>query len=179
MLRSGEPRYLYTIFQSYILHDILVLSVSMGLPFFLYSESSCCSAHFPQLNPCPRQSIVSLCCLLFLGVPALQWAGRYCRCWKIIKFYSSSFIKYILIYRTGLVIFFLTFKIFLKKKRFCIEVQLINIVALVSDEQWRDSAIHIHVSILPQIPLPSRLPHNQSSMCYAVGHLKYIVGYPF
>ena len=31
----------------------------------------------------------------------------------------------------------------------------------------RDSAIHIHVSILPQTPLPSRLPHNieQSSLC--------------
>ena len=32
------------------------------------------------------------------------------------------------------------------------------------------SHIHIHVSILPQTPLPSRLPHNteQSSLCYAV-----------
>ena len=42
---------------------------------------------------------------------------------------------------------------------------------IVSDEQWRDSAIHIHVSILPQTPLPSRLPHNtdQSSICYTVG----------
>ena len=35
----------------------------------------------------------------------------------------------------------------------------------------RDSAIHIHVSILPQTPFPSRLPHNseQSSPCYTVG----------
>ena len=34
----------------------------------------------------------------------------------------------------------------------------------------RDSAIDIHVSILPEIPLPSRLPHNieQSPMCYTV-----------
>ena len=34
-----------------------------------------------------------------------------------------------------------------------------------------DSAIHIHVSILPQIPLPFRLPHNieQSSLCYTIG----------
>ena len=39
---------------------------------------------------------------------------------------------------------------------------------IVSGEEQRDSAQHIHVSILAQIPLPSRLPHNiaQSSMCY-------------
>ena len=30
----------------------------------------------------------------------------------------------------------------------------------VSSEQQRDPNIHIHVSILPQTPLPSRLPHN-------------------
>ena len=32
-------------------------------------------------------------------------------------------------------------------------------------------ALYIHVSIFPQVPLPSRLPHNieQSSMCYTVG----------
>ena len=35
----------------------------------------------------------------------------------------------------------------------------------------RDSAIHIHVSILPQTPLPSRLPHNieQNSLGSIVG----------
>ena len=40
----------------------------------------------------------------------------------------------------------------------------------VSGEQQRDSAIHMHVSILPQTPLPSRLPHSieQSSLCYTV-----------
>ena len=43
---------------------------------------------------------------------------------------------------------------------FCIGVQLINNVVIVSGEQWRDSAISIHVSIFPQTPLPSRLPHN-------------------
>ena len=43
--------------------------------------------------------------------------------------------------------------------------------AVILGEQRRDSAIHIHVSILPQTPLPSRLPHNieQSSLCYPVG----------
>ena len=46
-----------------------------------------------------------------------------------------------------------------------------NNVVLVSDEQRRNSAIHIHISILPQTPLPSRLPQNseQSCVCYAVG----------
>ena len=41
---------------------------------------------------------------------------------------------------------------------------------IVSDGQQRDSTIHIHVSILPQTPLPSRLPHNikQISLCYTV-----------
>ena len=38
---------------------------------------------------------------------------------------------------------------------------------IVPGAEQRDSAIHAHVSILPQTPLPSRLPCNikQSSMC--------------
>ena len=46
-----------------------------------------------------------------------------------------------------------------------------NSVVIVSGEQQKDSAIHICVSILPQTPLPSRLPHNteQRSLCYMVG----------
>ena len=54
---------------------------------------------------------------------------------------------------------------------FYIRVQLINHAVIVSGAQQSDSAIHIHVSILPQTPLPSRLPHNieQSSLCYTVG----------
>ena len=35
-----------------------------------------------------------------------------------------------------------------------------NNVVIVSGEQWRDSAIYIHVSILPKVPLPSRRAHN-------------------
>ena len=31
---------------------------------------------------------------------------------------------------------------------------------IVSGAQQSTSAVHIHVSILPQTPLPSRLPHN-------------------
>ena len=38
--------------------------------------------------------------------------------------------------------------------------RLTSNVMIISGEQRRDSAIHIRVSILPQIPLPSRLPHN-------------------
>ena len=47
----------------------------------------------------------------------------------------------------------------------------INNVVIVSSEQRRDSAIDIHISILAQTPLPSRLPHNivQSSMYYTLG----------
>ena len=47
---------------------------------------------------------------------------------------------------------------------------LTNNVVIVSGEQQRDSATHIHASILPQTPLPSRLPHNveQSSICCTI-----------
>ena len=55
----------------------------------------------------------------------------------------------------------------------------------VSGGQQRDSAIHIHVSICLQTPLPFRLPHNieQSSRCYPCGpllviHFKYSSVYP-
>ena len=52
-----------------------------------------------------------------------------------------------------------------------IGVYLINNVVIVSGGKLSNSTIHIHVSILPQTPLPSRLPHNieQSSLCYTVG----------
>ena len=42
---------------------------------------------------------------------------------------------------------------------------------IVSGGHQKDSAIHIHVSILPQTPLPSRLPYNgkQSSLCWTAG----------
>ena len=48
----------------------------------------------------------------------------------------------------------------------------VNNFVTVSGEQQRDSATHIHVSISPQAPVPSSLPHNieQSSLCSAVGH---------
>ena len=42
---------------------------------------------------------------------------------------------------------------------------------IISGGQQRDSAIHIQVSILPQTPLPSRLPHTigKSSLSYTIG----------
>ena len=48
---------------------------------------------------------------------------------------------------------------------------MINNVVTVSGAQQRNSAVHMHVSILPQTPLPSRLPHNigQSPLCHPVG----------
>ena len=41
---------------------------------------------------------------------------------------------------------------------------------IVSGGQQRDPAIDAHVSVLPQTPLPSRLPHNikRISLCYTV-----------
>ena len=65
-----------------------------------------------------------------------------------------------------------SFSYVLKTFLFCIGVELIaNNVVIVSGEQWRDSAIHIHVSIFLPNPLPSRLPDNmeQSPMYYTVG----------
>ena len=43
-------------------------------------------------------------------------------------------------------------------------------IVIVLDGQQRASAIHIHVFILPQTSLPSRLPHNikKSSMSSTV-----------
>ena len=46
---------------------------------------------------------------------------------------------------------------------------LISNIVVVSGEQQSDSAIHIHVFILPQTLLPSWLARKQSSMCYSIG----------
>ena len=57
------------------------------------------------------------------------------------------------------------------KLLFCTGVEQINNAVTVSGGQQRDSATHTHVSIPPQSPFSSRLPHNieQSSLCYSVG----------
>ena len=54
---------------------------------------------------------------------------------------------------------------------FCIGVRLINNTVIVSGGQWRDSAMHIRVSIRPQTLVPSRLTRltGQCSMCSTVG----------
>ena len=59
---------------------------------------------------------------------------------------------------------------FLTPKTCCTGVWPINKIVIFSSEQQRDSAIHIHVSVLPQTPFISRLPHNieQSSLCYTL-----------
>ena len=45
-------------------------------------------------------------------------------------------------------------------------------LVIVSGGQHRDSTTHVHVSILPQTLLPSRLPRNpgQGSLCHTGGH---------
>ena len=50
---------------------------------------------------------------------------------------------------------------------FYIGIEPITNAVIISGGQQRDSAIRIHVSIVPQTPFSSRLPHNieQSSLC--------------
>ena len=54
---------------------------------------------------------------------------------------------------------------------------LANNVEVVSGEQQSDSAIHTRVSILPQTPLPIRLPHDieLNSMCCPVKSTWFII----
>ena len=61
--------------------------------------------------------------------------------------------------------------IFLAPKIFFIGVQRINNVVIVSGGQQRDSAVHICIHVLPQTPLPSRLPRDteQSALCCPAG----------
>ena len=70
---------------------------------------------------------------------------------------------------------FLYFLFFFLNFSFCLGVWPINNVVMVSGGQQRDSVIHIHVSILSQTPLPSRLPHHtEQSFIQSV-----LAGYPF
>ena len=64
-----------------------------------------------------------------------------------------------------LYLYFIPFYSFIFNFLFCIGLQPINNVVRVSVEQKKDSAIHIHISILPQIPLSSRLPYNTDQIC--------------
>ena len=59
----------------------------------------------------------------------------------------------------------------IKKKKNTTFYFILEYTWLVSGGQKSDSLIDIQISILPEIPLPSRLPQNieQSSLCYTVG----------
>ena len=50
--------------------------------------------------------------------------------------------------------------IFFFKLYIILEYIWINDVVIVSGGQQRNSAIQIHVSIFPEVPTPSKLPHN-------------------
>ena len=58
-----------------------------------------------------------------------------------------------------------------------------NNVVVDSGEQRRDSAVHIliHASVLPQTPVPPRLPHNieQSSLCCIYNRLQGFLNWSF
>ena len=60
---------------------------------------------------------------------------------------------------------------------FYTRVQPINNVVIISGAQQSDSALHIHVSILLQIPLSSRLPYYIGRVPCAIQYV--FVGYPF
>ena len=92
---------------------------------------------------------------LLLTEPLLITHEHYFLCFVLVWFF--------------IVIFFNFY--FLTPKTFCTGVQPISNVVIVSGEQGRDSAIDIHVSILPQTLLLSRLAHNvkKSSMCCTIG----------
>ena len=82
-----------------------------------------------------------------------------------------SFVAWLLFFSPYFNLFCLCIFFFLLNFLFYIGVQLINNVVIVSGRLQKDLAIHMHLSILPQTPLPSRLPHNieQSSLFYTVG----------
>ena len=85
---------------------------------------------------------------------------------KISLAWELNIVSRITFSRINFILFFETFIL-----DYNIVNWLIYSIVIVSVEQQRDSAIHIHVSILPQTPLPSRLPHGieQHSLCYKVG----------
>ena len=62
--------------------------------------------------------------------------------------------------RQCIYLFLLFFLIFL----FYIGVQPISNMVIISDGQRRDTTTYIHVSIFPQIALPSKLPHNNAHL---------------
>ena len=98
---------------------------------------------------------------------------------RVLNILNLSVISFVKFRKFSTIISFFRFHLFFPQTLnflFCIRVYTVNNVVVVSGEQRRDSAIHIHVSILPQVPFSFRLPHNieQSSLCCTV----VLVGYP-
>ena len=64
---------------------------------------------------------------------------------------------------------------------FWVYSQLTNNIVIFSGEEQRDSTIHTRGPILPQTPLPSRLPHNveQSSLCYIYSRSLLVIHFIF
>ena len=93
-------------------------------------------------------------------------SGRRFTVWATRGAFSNLYVfllrttSFIFLFFKILFYFFAVFSPHTLNLLFCIGVQLINNIVVVSGNWWRDSAIHIYVSILPQIPLLSRLPHN-------------------
>ena len=59
---------------------------------------------------------------------------------------------------------------------FYIGIYLINNIVIVSSEQQRDAAIHIHVSISLQVPFPSRLARHYSECFICMNFLNAATG---
>ena len=98
--------------------------------------------------------------MILLRNSAVKWAETTSKKWCLLQGDVNCPLQLSPLIWTAAFFFFL----------FCIGVMLINNIVIASSEQQRDSAIYIHVSILPQTLLSSRLPHNikQGSLCYTV-----------
>ena len=140
------------------LHVVVQLSQHHLLKRFLSIVFSCLLC----------QGLIDCRCMgLFLGslFCSIDLCVRFCA--NTMMFWLCSFVVLSAVWEG----YISSFVLFLKNFLFYIGVYPINNVVTVSGAQQSDSAIRIHVSILPQTPLPSRLPHNieKSSLCYAVG----------
>ena len=86
--------------------------------------------------------------MILLRNSAVKWAETTSKKWCLLQGDVNCPLQLSPLIWTAAFFFFL----------FCIGVMLINNIVIASSEQQRDSAIYIHVSILPQTLLPFRLP---------------------
>ena len=122
----------------------LTSTVSHSLPKFMYIESVMLCNHL--ILCCPLTLVPSI----FLSIRVISKSVLHIR-WP--KYWSFSFIISPSNEYSGL-LSFIFYSIFLTLNIFCIG-SISQLIML-----WRDSAVHMHVSILPQTSLPSRLAHN-------------------